>query len=663
MTTHNNEPGNNDKPPVADIDLINDALVKAGKSAEEIANVGTIDAAQVAADAERAKLGVLQQALLDPSLDLRLFACQAFKDELTDSAAAATLARSLAVGAKYRQAGTILGPDGKVNPALVAELAEAGYWGLPIPKEYGGSGASKFFCGRAIVAMGSNVAEVMGGLLSIERLIGAAGPLIWKGSAAQKETLLRPLAEGHWRSGFGGTEPSVGCNITQASTYGVVDGDDILVYGEKLFISNAWYGHVIALLLRIDDKLRVLITRLPDAECEEFSINNYGIHALRQIHNKGLKFNGLRVPRANLLEGDGLAIIFHDLDEGRFAVAATAAARMRKILSSCVPWVKYRKTFGQKLETREYVRYLMALQAAYIVGAETLVDWSSALIDQGYQGDVSSMIAKTRATDWLRQCSTELGMFTHGGRFVLEGHIIGDNLADDMVSSVYEGPNPMLAKACVKSMAKAFGEVHLKPFMMELARAGLDISKLRFSGKYASQTGSYLWANRSKLVSNRREIMAAVTKLLGYLRQTRAAPSATVKFEGLDSRFEGHLKFAQKAWFKWRKQFITSILMYQEKLADEDILMLEGIYEPMANITTMLCAIAASREASRAGDEATVAALNLLCLEMRCKLSSEKRTSVQYKRAVNETAELILSGKFKQLNNVPTGEILQPYEN
>jgi alkylation response protein AidB-like acyl-CoA dehydrogenase len=84
-----------------------------------------------------------------------------------------------------------------------------------------------------------------------------------------------------------------------------------------LFISNAWYGHEIALLLLIDNKLRVLITTLPDEDSEVFSINNYGIHALRYIHNKGLKFNGLRVPKANLLEGDGLAIIFHDLDEGQ----------------------------------------------------------------------------------------------------------------------------------------------------------------------------------------------------------------------------------------------------------------------------------------------------------------------------------------------------------
>jgi hypothetical protein len=204
--------------PGGDIDLIKDSMEKAGKNKEEVGSVVTIDQAQIAADSGRAKQGVLQQALLAPSVDLRLFACQANKAELTDSEAAAALLASIEVGKRHRDAGTVIGADGKVNPVLIAELAEAGYWGLPIPKEYGGSGATKFFLGRTMTQMGATVAEIVGGLLSIERLIGTAGPLIWKGNPEQKERLLRPLAAGHVRSGFGGTEPSVGCNITKAST-------------------------------------------------------------------------------------------------------------------------------------------------------------------------------------------------------------------------------------------------------------------------------------------------------------------------------------------------------------------------------------------------------------------------------------------------------------
>lgn len=639
-----------------DIDLIGESLARAGKTEGEIEAVKILDQAQVHADSQRAKPGVIQQALLGNELDLALFACMADKNELIDSKASLVLSESLATSFKYGD--NIIGADGKVNPDLINDLAKAGYWGLPIPQKWGGAGASKFFCGRAIVTMGSSVGEIIGGLLSIERLIGAAGPLIWKGTDEQRERLLRPLAEGYVRSGFGGTEPSVGCNITKASTYGVIEGDEVVVYGEKLFISNAWYGHQIALLLQIDNKLRVLITDLPEADSEQFSIVNYGIHALRHIHNKGIKFNGLRVPLANLLDGDGLAIIFHDLDEGRFAVAATAAARIRRILSSCVPWVHFRETFGEKLYTRQYIQYLMALQAAYLVGSETLVDWSASLIDNGYQGDVSSMIAKTKATDWLRQCATELGMFTHGGRFVLDGHTIGDNLADDMVSSVYEGPNPMLGKACVKSMAKAFIEVYFKPLMVEMVKAELDIGTL-MRGNLKS--AGHVMSKLGKIWKNRKGLTAATSKLIGYVINVSLKAPPVKNGKNLNGDFADHLKFARKAWFKWRRNFVLNVLKYQDKLADEDLLMLEDFYEPMANISTMLCAINASRDAIAAGDEATLNALNMLCLEMRVKLAGEKRTSRRYRKAVKETAGLVVSGQMRQLDHVPHGTILREY--
>ncbi len=656
MNTHDTSPSSHD------IDLIAEALRKSGKTQEEIDTVTTVDRAQTNADEGRMRPGAIQIALLSRRLPLRLFACQSDQSELHNSTAAAILKASIEQASKHMQAGTLLDTEGKVAQAVISDLAQAGYWGLPVPKKWGGASASKFFLGRAITAMGSECAEILGGLLSIERLIGAAGPLILRGSDAQRTEFLVPLAQGVLRSGFAGTEPHVGCNITKVKTYGVIDGDDVVVFGEKLFISNAWYGHVVALFLAIDDKLRVLITKLPDNDSAEFRIVNYGIHALRQIHNKGLVFNGLRVPKRNLLEGDGLSIIFHDLDDGRFAVAATAACRMRKILSSCIPWVKFRETFGKPLAEREYIRYLLALQAAYIAGADCLVDWSASLIDAGYQADVSSMIAKTKATDWLRRCSTELGMFTHGGRFVLQGHTIGDNLADDLVSSVYEGPNPMLGKACVKALAKAFGEDLLKPLMKVLAQSDVDLKKVNLSSVGATvKTLRYVWTRRSKLKANRSEISAKFMDLVGFIASSETQTLNDSTFVGLDDRFSEHLQFANRAWFKWRKNFVRTLLVNQERLADEDIIMLEGLYEPLTNIVAMLCAIAASRQAAWSKDQPTLCALDLLCLELRCLLSSEVRTAKRYRLAVDVLAGHILNDDFRQIRSVHPGSILRPY--
>ncbi|MBK7747944.1 MAG: hypothetical protein IPI39_11895 [Candidatus Obscuribacter sp.] len=95
-------------------------------------------------------------------------------------------------------------------------------------------------------------------------------------------------------------EPSVDCNITKASTVWRNQGDEVVVWRKVVYL-NAWYGHQIACCSNRRNSLRVLITDLPEGRwCEQFSIVNYGIHALRHIHNKGIKFNGLRVPLANL---------------------------------------------------------------------------------------------------------------------------------------------------------------------------------------------------------------------------------------------------------------------------------------------------------------------------------------------------------------------------
>ncbi|NJL73565.1 MAG: hypothetical protein HC888_19600, partial [Candidatus Competibacteraceae bacterium] len=103
---------NTNSPPAEGVDLIKDALIKAGKSDDEISSVTTVDAAQTAVDQGRGKPGVLQQALLQKQLSLDLFGCLAAEDQLKSGKAAETLKLSLEAMHKHGNAGTILGEDG-----------------------------------------------------------------------------------------------------------------------------------------------------------------------------------------------------------------------------------------------------------------------------------------------------------------------------------------------------------------------------------------------------------------------------------------------------------------------------------------------------------------------------------------------------------------------
>lgn len=646
-------------------DVIADSLRQAGKSEGEIGSIKTVDQAQEQALAGRTADGPVVQALMGHDIPVELFACQA--DELSQwhrHEARGVLGASIDKAVALINAGSLFDEKGKIRPDALHELGQSGFWGLPIPKEYGGSGAGMFFCMRALTQMSARAHPIVGGLLSIMDMIGIAGPVIWMGNLEQKGRLLPRLAAGELSSGFGGTEPHVGCWITNVRTVGVERGDYIEVTGEKLFISHAWYGHAIALFLKIDGKHRVLIVELPKEDTDNFRIVNYGIHALKNIHNKGLWFKDFRVPKANLLEGDGLSIIFHDLDRGRPAVAAGAAARMRRVLASCLPWVRHRVTFHARLEERQFTRENLALMAAYIVGADALVDWASSLTDiPEVRADVPAMIAKTVATDWLREVSTDLGMFTHGGRFVLEGSEIGDWLADDMVSSVYEGPNPMLAMATVKALAKPFAIQYVKPFVEAMQAAGLDPTRIRMGrlGQVAA-SAFYLIANLKTMAAHRKTLWPATWPFLKWIARTELTFNDRGKVPGLDRVFQDHLDFARREFIKWRKKFYRTVMIYQEKLGDEQILMIDGLYKPLTQIVTMLTVIMRARTAMAVSDRATVEAAQLLCMKLRDDLTGDREVTGKYKKAVKVVSQFLLDGKFQQLAGVPTPAILQPYE-
>ena len=196
------------------------------------------------------------------------------------------------------------------------------------------------------------------GLASVHGCIGAVDPLRTFGTAEQKERYLPQLASGEKLSGFALTEPCAGSDLTALRTTARLDGDDYVIDGEKLFITNAVPGRTVGLVCRIENKPAVLIVDLPDHENDQFKLVTYGLFALKHLHNNGLKFNGLRVPAENLLrpaQGDGLTIAYHGLNLGRVALCATAAGSMRVMLANLLPWARFRRTYGAAIVSRELV--------------------------------------------------------------------------------------------------------------------------------------------------------------------------------------------------------------------------------------------------------------------------------------------------------------------
>ena len=647
-------------------DILTDALKRAGKSQAEIDAVKDVDGAQAAANHHRKLPGAVQAALLSKNLDIGLFARSKGSNALTPNVKN-VLARCVEIIEEYLGRNAIFTETGAFSPALEADLTKVGFYGLTIPAEYGGAGATMHDLAKVMLVLGRIGDPVIPGTMSVKTLIGPVGALKHFGTDEQKQLFLSHMASALFQGAFAGTEPSAGCNITKIRTHGVIDGDVLRIYGEKLFISRACYGAEVAVFMKINGEFKVVKVDLPATDTATFRLNRYNLHVLQpQLENNGLVFNGLEVPVGNILPGNGLEAIFKDLDDGRWAVGVSASIMMSIILASCPQWVAKRKTFGVTLDKRLGIQYRMASIAAAIAGSETLSLWTADQVDQGRSGDLAAMIAKTWSTDELRDVICKTSIEVHGGRSFFKGHPIGDYVHNALVASVYEGPNPMLAQAGVNALVKALRQSGLEDMGMGFKEAGVNMFDLMPNFKKfhlgLPTILATLWKGKSGLVKNRKKILGGASRFLPVLFHCFRGGKVEGDTSHLDPRFAAHLEFAAGKWFAWRKNLVKLVFKYGEKLADEQLITEFEVYRTLADIVTILVAVNESHRAATEGDTGRVASLNMLCELMTARLSGKAPTSRGIKAASKETMEHIMKGNLRELDGVPVKGIFQDYE-
>ena len=219
------------------------ALKMGGKSEEEARTTGTVDRADDQVDALFAARyqtanSPAHRAVWDRKLPVELFMPQ---QPTVSAACQRTMQKSLEAVTRHRAQGTLYGPDSKVSQALLDDLSEAGYWGLLIDPQYGGVGAPFAAFSRFLMRM-ATIEPNVAGLASVHGCIGAVDPLRTFGTPDQKERYLPKLASGERLSAFALTEPCAGSDLTALRTKARLDGDEYVIDGEKLFITNAVPG-------------------------------------------------------------------------------------------------------------------------------------------------------------------------------------------------------------------------------------------------------------------------------------------------------------------------------------------------------------------------------------------------------------------------------------
>jgi alkylation response protein AidB-like acyl-CoA dehydrogenase len=621
------------------------ALRLSGKTEEEARRTGAVDKADEQVEAlfkpqYRTENSPVHRAVWEAKVPLDLFAAPTLPEPHPCDR---TMQASLEVVRRRHESGTALGDDGKLHPDMLRELGEAGYWGLLIDPRYGGQGAP-FQRFTHFLARMATRDPMVAGMASIHGCIGAVDPVRTFGTADQKQRFLPRLASGERLSGFALTEPAAGSDLTALRTTATLDGDDYVLDGEKLFITNVIPGRTAAVVALIDKKPAVLVADLPNREDDSFRLVPYGLYALRHAHNNGIRFKGFRVPRANLLRppvGDGLTIAYHGLNLGRLSLCATASGTMRVMLANLLPWAEFRVTYGQPIATRELVKRRIARLAGLIAASDALVAWGSWLIDQGYRGEMECIIAKIFGSEAQKEAAVELFMKTHGGRSFLKGHILGDNIYDFLAPCIYEGEGEVLGLAFFKSLVKEHGKRYFEPIGKALQAKKID------PRKFNPLRPMHAWALR-------RELGAYAKWKLGQFFTSRDRQSVA----GMDARLQGHVDFALGFFSRLRKETSATMVKHQLKLADRQCRMAELSQRTQDTVTMLVTALWAHAQKK----EWATAAADILCQDLRRKLTGQRPGDAYFKTA-SQVADLVLSGGFEELAGVPRAEILMKYEN
>ena len=324
----------------------------------------------------------------------------------------------------------------------VAKLAELGLLGVAIPEEYGGAGMDNVCYVLALEAV-SRYCGSTGVIMSVNNSL-ACDPVFRYGTEEQKKKFLTAMAKGERLGCLGLTEPNAGSDAANISTTAKLVGDEWIVNGTKLFITNGKEAGICVLIAQTDKskKHKGIVALIVDMD------NTPGFRrgkledklGIRGSSTAELIFEDAKIPKKNQLGevGEGFKVALSTLDGGRIGIAAQAIGLARGALEDSVEHAKTRVQFGKPIASLQAIQWMIADMATRIDAARLLALRAAFLKDNKQPYSKEAAMAKLFASETAMWATTK-GIQIHGGYGYTTEYPVERYFRDAKITEIYEG--------------------------------------------------------------------------------------------------------------------------------------------------------------------------------------------------------------------------------
>jgi alkylation response protein AidB-like acyl-CoA dehydrogenase len=344
----------------------------------------------------------------------------------------------------------------ELDLGVTREMGDLGFLGMAVPEAYGGGGMDYVSYAVAVEELSRGCPSHTGTMVLSNSLFTT--PILDFGTEAQKQRWIPGVCSGKLFGAFALTEPGAGSDAAALSTTAAVDGDDYVLNGTKIYVTNGSIADVVVVFATLDKKRghRGITAFLVEKGMPGFTVatreKKMGMKASPTCE---LSLVDVRVPKSSVLgqPGRGFGIAMHSLDSGRISVGAEAVGIAQAAFDRALKYAQERQQFGQPIANFQGIAFKLADMATHIEAGRTLVYYAASLKQQGADYIRAAAEAKLFASEMSTRVTHSAIQILGGYGYIREYHV-ERHYRDARVTEIFEGTSEIQRLVIARHLIK-----------------------------------------------------------------------------------------------------------------------------------------------------------------------------------------------------------------